>query len=208
MNDALIIIIPSTIIMVLLVVLLFSILWRNIVEVLALTGIVFFGLAAYHGEYISYSYGLPALICIILALTFRQIRKAKPITPKRLYAMCASATEVKTDSDQALLMRLCEEAMIDPTFRDYWGAADYNQGKRATDRQYEMIRQLGYTGKLPKNMRAASALIEVLKIIKLYNAERYERSTRSVARDVPTIEPRRFHVKTKEVKRVGKRVGN
>lgn len=55
-------------------------------------------------------------------------------------------------------------------------AADYHPGKRTSRAQAEKIREYGYTGKIPSNMREASALIEILEIMKSYNRQRRNRS--------------------------------
>ena len=150
-------------------------LWRRLACVLAGAGALVFALGWYRTGGVSVAYSLAAAALVAMAALVRWWRgreRPEPMTPERLCSIVAQTVEVKGEADRRLLHGLCAAEISSPGFRDHWNAEAENAGKPTSQPQRERIRELGYTGKIPKNMRAASALIEVLKIARKYNAAR------------------------------------
>ena len=147
-------------------------LWRNLAFVLALAAIGLFVFGWWHEGSITLPYVVCATVLLILSRIVDRLRRPRPMTPERMYSIVEPAVEISSETDRRLLQSLCSDAVLDPDFKDHWYAVEYNPGKRTSRAQREHIREMGYTGKIPGNMRAASALIEVLKIVKRFNAEK------------------------------------
>ena len=162
----------SAAIIALLLFIIFRILWRNLLQVLSLAAISTFAFGWWHKGDIVNLYTLVAVVLFALAIFVKWIRRPRPMTSERLYSIVAPSVELATESDVALLRSICDDTLLDLNFKDHWNACEYNPGKHTSLAQAERIREFGYTGKIPKNMRAASALIEVLTIIKRYNVEK------------------------------------
>lgn len=153
---------------------LIRILWRNAPQVLGLFSIGLLVWGGVHEGRVTLLYGATSAAAFALACFIAWLRRPRPITVEQLCSFVEPAVEIETDADRELLRTVCFEAMIDPDFKDHWNATQYNPGKRASLAQKERIREMGYTGKMPQNMRAASALIEVLKIVKQYRVRKWE----------------------------------
>lgn len=150
-------------------------LWRRLACVLAGAGALVFALGWCRTGGVATAYSLSAAALVAMAALVRWWRgrgQPEPMTPERLCSIVAQSVEVESADDRLLLHSLCEAEMLSPGFRDHWNAEAENAGKPTSQPQREHIRALGYTGKIPKNMRAASALIEVLKIARQYNVAR------------------------------------
>ena len=163
--------IGATIVALLLFVL-FRILWRNLAQTFVFAAVCVFAFGWWRESRISPPYVACAIALLTASVVIKWLRRPRPMTSERLFSIVAPSVEVSSASDRILLQSICDDTLIDPNFKDHWNAVDYNPGKRTSRAQCERIRELGYTGKIPKNMRAASALIEVLTIIKRYNAEK------------------------------------
>ena len=145
---------------------------HNLAPTLWLVAVALLALDWYIEGRISIPYIAASAVSAAAAIAVQYANRPKPMTADRLFSICASNVEIATPQDHKLLADICEATILSPNFHDYWNATDFNPGKRTSRAQCERIREFGYTGKIPKNMRAASALIEILKIEKQYNLER------------------------------------
>lgn len=156
--------------------------WRNLASFLWLAAIAVFVYGWYRAGEITLPCSLAAVLLGAAASIVRWLRRPRPspMTAERLFSIVEPNVELSSSSDRELLQSICNDALLDPNFKDHWNAVEYNPGKCTSPAQCERIREMGYTGKIPENMRAASALIEILKIIKAYNLERWKKAKEAI----------------------------
>lgn len=113
---------------------------------------------------------------IFALMIFFGFRRRRPPTFKEFLARCRRHVKLETKDDERLFSMIADCRMHDAEYIE-WQArrATWSTSWPPTDKQLALLSALGYVGKTPRSVIAASDLIDEMKVVSEYMKEKADR---------------------------------